>query len=860
MNRCGIRGVLFRKAAAIFIALCFLTAPITAMAEDGGKYFKKGRKFENAEEWDLAAEQYALALSNNPSNPEFKLHLIRALTRASLMFMERGKTLAEQTDYEGAYQAYRQAYSYDNTNELALTRMKEMLEKQGIPVDQSDLPQTEIKKASERVEQFNQLKPVMRKFKPKDIRFRDTPMSAIIRSLAEMEGLNVIFENTVTRQLETTKTNFELKGISAPRALEIFLTANRYNYAQVDRRTIIIFADALANRQRYDDLAMRTFYLKNVPMSEARGALQIAFAGKQLQVAELKQLNALMVRETPDNLKLVEAILNSIDKTQAEVVLDVNIYEVSNQAMQQIGNQFATPGDGITGTTVGNLGGIGQSGLRRVSPGGLFSPIFGAALAAPPTVLSLLQSKTDSKLVASTQIRAFEGKAATVNIGSRVPVQTATLPTSTVVTTPTNPQNPNQPNQPGGGQVLNPNSFGVAQFQYVDVGLNINITPTVLNDYVQMDMEIESTGLAAGPTPLNPAFTQRRMKGVARIKESETGVVANVMRLDNSSGRSGLPVISFLPIVGRLFSTPTTKTDNTNVVITVTPHVLRAPEVGPEDRLAIGPNGTALGPGVSVSLEELITRAEKAEEILQKASLPSGASQPQPNQTAGNANAGVAVKPNPVNNQPGGNGSVIQPTSSQTPVQPVQQPVQQLQPVPQQPPDQQPQQQPDSAQQQSVASPVTVTVRVLNDNIRVGQGGLIGIICTSSNASLAGAIIGMRFNPNVIKVTSVRDGGLLSLLGAQAEFTHTDGGDSVSISIQRPVGAQPVNANGQIALIYFQGVGEGSADLAMTDMQLFGPDGQAIPYTIINGNIQVQGGGQQTPPQPGDDDDDDDDE
>src|SRR5262249_34050909 len=149
--------------------------------------------------------------------------------------------------------------------------------------------------------------------------------------------------------------------------------------------------------------------------------------------------------------------------------------------------------------------------------------------------------------------------------------------------------------------------------QYVDVGLNIDIEPSVYDDYVQMKMSIESTGIAssaASASNPNPIFTQRRMKGVARIKEGETGIVANVMRLDNNKATSGIPVLSFLPIVGRLFSTP--KQDNAaiNVVITVTPHVIRSPEVGAADRLALGPNGTINAFGakanINVPLEEMI--------------------------------------------------------------------------------------------------------------------------------------------------------------------------------------------------------------------------------------------------------------
>jgi general secretion pathway protein D len=875
------RGII-HKMIALVLVLGFLFAPGVALADSSGKHFKRGKKHEVSEQWDLAAEEYALALNKEPGNAQYKLHLLRSLTNASLMFMDRGKALAEQKDYEGAYQAYRQAYSYDNTNELALTRMREMLVKQGIPLEQSELPEGEIKKASERADQVRSLTPLKRKFRTHTFNLgKDTTLDVLIRSLAERENINVIFDSSIARQMETTKMPFVVRDITIPRALDVIFTTNRLSFVPVDKRTIVVFQDALANRQRFDELVVRTFYLKSAPMEEARTAIQIAFSGKQVQVAPLKQLNALLIRDTPDNLKMIEALLNSIDKSQAEVVLDVNLYEVNDETSFRIGNQLGTDTNNDKRVpTLSNLGGIGQSALRANSPAGVFGPI-GLALAAPTSVISLLQSKSASKLIASTQIRAFENEAAQVNIGQRVPVRTATIPTgSTFIpgNNNNNQTNPNQQNPNQQGTVINQSStFGVEQIQYVDVGLNIDVTPTVSDDYVQMKMTIESTGVVSSNVSLNPTFTQRRMKGVARIKEGETGVVASVMRVGNSNSRSGFPILGFIPIVGRFFSTPDQKSDSTNVVITITPHVLRSPEFSEYDRLALGPNGTITGPGVNVSLEEMIIRADQDELQPQTASN-NGQGK---NNNAAQRNGGTAQNgtPGPVRQpvaNPGGN-RVIQPVGNQfTPSTPVNQepspspsgavtnPNNQTSLPPEPPPnvigsapnERRPnnfqQQQP---QQQQPISPVTVTVRVLNPQIKVGQGGLIGVILNSSGVNITNANMTLRFNSSVIKITSVRDGGLLSLLGAQAEFNSTDVGDSVTVNINRPPGSQPVQASGQLVLIYFQGVGEGSADLNIGEMELRGPNG-AIPVNIVNGNIEVQGNPQQQPP-PNEDDDDD---
>src|SRR5262249_1953389 len=145
---------------------------------------------------------------------------------------------------------------------------------------------------------------------------------------------------------------------------EIFFNANKLGFAQVDHRTIMVFQDAPQNKQRYEDLMVRTFYVKNADINDLRNVIQTAVGSKQ--IIPLKQLNALVVRDTPENLKMIESLLGTVDKAQSEVVLDVNLYEVSNDAMLQIGNQLLTAGDSsakVPGASLTNLGGIGQQGL-----------------------------------------------------------------------------------------------------------------------------------------------------------------------------------------------------------------------------------------------------------------------------------------------------------------------------------------------------------------------------------------------------------------------------------------------------------------------------------------------------------------
>ncbi len=842
---------IIQRLIAIILVIAIIT-PL-ALAGGGNKYFKKGRKFEAAEQWDLAAEQYALALSEDPGNPEYKLHLLRSLSRASLTFMERGKTLAEQGDYEGAYQAFRQAYSYDNSNEMALSRMKNMLEKLGISNDGADsFGNDDLKKTSLSNDTSNakNIALSISNFRPQNFSFREAPASVVINTIAKQSKLNVVYDDQIVRLIESKKVNFELEGVTAPKALEVFLATQRYAFAPITRRTIVIFQDVALNRQKYEDLLIRTFYIKNAVAKDIAQPLQQALTvpgtGKPIQIIPIDKLNALVVRETKENLALIETMLERLDKAQSEVVMDVNLYEVTDNALVQIGNQLLTStADRNVG--LNNLGGVGQNSLRRISPGGIFDSTLGIALSVPGSTISLLQTKSIGKLVASTQIRAFEGEAASVNIGSRVPIRSATIPTGTVVATGQGQgqgQNQNQFNFPG-------SIGGVEQITYENVGLNINISkPTVLYDYVQMMFEIESSSVVPASDPRsNPTFTQRKVKGTTRIKEGETSIVTSVMRLDRSEGASGLPVLSFIPIVGRFFATPNNSSMSTNIVVTVTPHVLRAPNVNESDLAMLSVN--------TLTLEQMVATADLLDQQDDEAKAkqnPQNTPQNNPQKSAPPQSnppiQGVTQRPvQPVQPQ-----NVTRPVSNNNlPLQNTTAPIQNPPPAPVDTGSSAPinnidktnnsdssNVEPEKNQEATSTSPVTVMARVLNPEVKTGQTGLIAVVLSSSNVPMLEANLALRFNPAVIKVTAVRDGGLMSLSGAIAEFNYSDGGDTVIVNARRPSGASPVPAFGQLALVYFQAVGAGSADLNLSEAQLIGANGQSLLVSLVNSNVEVK--------------------
>ncbi|HYY57156.1 MAG TPA: secretin N-terminal domain-containing protein, partial [Pyrinomonadaceae bacterium] len=614
-----------RSFAALLVTFCLLLTPITALAKKGEKNFKQGMRYEAAQQWDRAAQEFSLAVAADPANMEYQLHYRRALFNASQMFMIQGRSLAEQRDYIGAYNAFRQAYGYDQVNQLALSEMDRMLrlqnEKEGITTPNGSgangtgseprVSPTSYQSGSNAgtlsrggAATAQQEPPVAVPPRVEQLRVINYSgdLKSFIRSLAEQLNLNVIFDSQSFRQPRNIEIN--LRDVTTAQALDYIFLQEGLFFQKLSRRTIVV-ADQ-TRRPQYQQLVIRTFYLANVDPNETKTLIQQAIPPQQgrpqtIVIAD-KATNSLTVRDTAENVRLIGDIITSIDKDRAEVVMDVNIYEVSREDLLQFGNQL---GDS---TTLTNLGGL-QRGLsaflgdRSTAFTGVPTAA-GAALVIPASTISALQRKDRTKLIASTQVHAFNGEESTARIGQRVPVQTAqTFPFGTTGTT-------------GGttGGVNTGVGFagGFPVFNYEPTGLTLKFTPQVFpNLDVQVKMSIESKDVVNIGSP-TPTFTERTITGTARIQNNRTMMLASVAQDKQSEGRAGFPLLGLIPILGRLFSTPRRNNFQTDVVIAVTPRVLRAPAVTPRDEEQ-RPSGTLQTPTTG-SLEALLQDADREEQ------------------------------------------------------------------------------------------------------------------------------------------------------------------------------------------------------------------------------------------------------
>lgn len=852
-----------RTFVSLLLTCCLLIMPLTVMAKKGDSHFKKGLQFETAQQWEKAAQEFTLAVAADPANTEYQLHFRRASFNASQAFMQQGRALAEQRDYVGAFNAFRQAYGYDPVNTLAVSEMERMLRLQAIK-DGTVPPQTkESEDNGGGVPASGQMstEPTTQSTHTEQLRVigYSGDLKTFIRKLADELNLNVVFDRTSFAQPRQIDLN--LKEVTTGQALDYIFLQEGLFFQKLSRRTILV-ADQ-TRRAQYQQLVLRTFFLSNTDPVKAREivgqAIPPSVGRPQTIVVPDKDTNTLTVRDTAENVRLIGDLLQSIDKERPEVVMDVNIYEVSKTDLMQFGNQL---GDS---TSLVSLGGVRATGLtfggltRAVTGSGAAAAVipgaFGAALIMPSSALQMFQNKNNARLIASTQVHAFNNEESTARIGQRVPVQTAQQYPFGV--------------QTGTGTGTGTNGFPTGGFpviNYEPTGLTLKFTPLVYPNFdVQVKMSIESKDVA-GANSLTPTFTERTITGTARVQNNRTMMLASVSQEVQSNGRQGLPILGGLPIIGRLFASPTKENRQVDIVIAVTPRVLRAPAVTPRDE-EMRPSGTLSNPTTG-SLEAMIREADREDQIAAARKTPKveRTAQIEPSPLAGSSENRNTT---PSAEAQARAAAVLQPT---VPLETSRTQVAIDEPPPYVPA-------PKSLINNQAAAEVAAVNTGVNSNAlltslssqpkpidvsveksgasRVAKLNLVGTeeplkvgekrriaVQLNSEAPLGLAVLTLRFDPRVIGVRAVSAGSMFSggketLPGISQSI---DASGVCMISISALGGLAPMKGSGVMLFLDIEGVGAGDGSISFDKQKtnLMATDARDVLLDLSQGQIVVK--------------------
>ncbi len=566
------------KAAAAILTLTLLSSCVSYTA------YQRGRDAETSKDWDQALVFYEKALEIDPNNTRYKLSLLRARRESARSHFEKGKSLRAAA--ENANTAEEQlrlmkmaaaelelTVKLDSTNQFAAVELgKTVAYLQA--ANRADLDSRSIDEVKRRNRgnvtkaQPPDLNPASDE--PISLSFpRETPVKDIYRALGNAFGINILFDQAV----KDDRITIELRDVTAQQALERVMQAASHFYKVLDEKTIIVVPDNPQARRDYEDLVIRTFYLSNGDAEQVTNVVRTMIEARN--VFPLKALNAITIRDTADKVRIAEKIIEANDKAKAEVVVTVELVQLDVNKLRDIGmaitggsNMSATPFSGtdedgarvpFTGGTLGEIAQIlGSTGALRNN----------ISLTIPTATYSLVKTLGDSELLANPELRISEGEKATLHIGQRIPV-----PVSTFTTINTGGNNPYQPS---------------VSFQYQDVGIKVSMEPRVHHNRevtLKLTVEVSNQGdpvTVEGFLP-QPTFTTRTIESTIRLKDGETNFLAGLIQETAISSTTKTPFIGEIPFIGRLFSKTREDTRRTDLVLTMTPHIIRIPDITDDD-------------------------------------------------------------------------------------------------------------------------------------------------------------------------------------------------------------------------------------------------------------------------------------
>jgi general secretion pathway protein D len=517
-------------------------------------------------DWDEAVLQYMKAAEERPENLAYKASLIRAKIKASQVHFEKGKDFEKAGVLERAMIEYQQAVQLDPTNQYAqaqLDRAREAWQAQRQNREANTIDQMKKKSRGTRP-QPPQLNP--RSDKPISMDFPE-PVSIfqIYKALGNSFGINILFDPNLKDQ----EISIQLQEVTAQSALETLMRSANHFYKVLDEHSIIIAQDTPQNRRTYEDLVIQTFFLSNSEVKEMMTILRSLVDAKKIATNE--QLNAIILRDTVDKVKVAERIIEANDKSKAEVVIDVELLQINSGQLRNLGmllqpysiGQSVDLGGTAGGTGTGGTGGTGTTTAGRVRVSDLeFLNQSNWVLTIPSFIYNFAKENSNAQLLAKPQLRITEGEKASLTIGDKVPIPLTTFNTSNTV----------------GGSIV-----PITSFQYQDVGIKIDLEPRVHHNRevtLKVKIAVDQINSYRGDQPI---IGTRTIESVIRLQDGETNFMAGLIRTDENNSETGIPGLSEIPLIGRLFSNKRTDAQRTDVILTLTPHIIRNAEITEED-------------------------------------------------------------------------------------------------------------------------------------------------------------------------------------------------------------------------------------------------------------------------------------
>jgi general secretion pathway protein D len=578
-----------RLSLALFCM--FVGVALGGCPKNGNSSYKAGEKALDLKDYDAAVEYYGKAFAADPKNPFYRIKLNDARFEAGQLHLHNGLKLRDKGDLQGAISEFQRAQVLDPSSVIVDQELKKTLDMLADRVrsneQQGEQPLIENGEPS-LASAPPELKPLSRA--PISLKMSNDA-KIVFDTIGKLAGLTVIYDP----DLQARRITAELNNVTLEQALDIVSLESKAFWKPITENIIMVIPDQTQKRRDYDEQVVRTFYLSNV--AAAQDLTEITTGLRQmLDLKRLQQVNAqnaIIIRDTPDKLALVDKIIKDIDKAKPEVVIQVEILQASTDNMKNLGilppqsttvtinpNYSSTSTSSGTSTTTTNNG-IQLNQLTHLNQSDVVFTI-------PSATANFLMTDSATKIIQNPEIRAIDGQQAKLNIGQRVPVATGSFQAGVGVgTTAVNP-------------LVN------TQFQYIDVGVNIDVTPHIHpNREVSMKLQVEVSSVASYATIggiQQPVIAQNKTQEEIRLKEGEVSVLAGLIQRIDTKTLNGWPWLANVPIMRYLFSADNTDIQDSEVLIVLTPRIVRMPDWSKANLRALY-SGTETVPAVRKELD-----------------------------------------------------------------------------------------------------------------------------------------------------------------------------------------------------------------------------------------------------------------
>jgi len=791
------------------LLLCGVASFITASAhaQSAAKWDKRGQDAEARQDFDAAYEDFHNAVLKKPKDLVFTEHFDHMRYQAAVAHVDRGRVLRQNGDLQGAMAQFTRALQIDSGNQAAQQEINSIQKEQQVERDNTPQAREQMSRQNETLSTLGsiagpvELKPVSND--PITLHMVED-VKVIYEAIGKAAGLNVLFDPDYSSK----RIPVDLTNVTLSDALRIVGTISGTFYKPITSNTIFVATNSRTKRTDLDEQAVQTFYLTNA--SQQNDANEVVIAIRNLLDPSVKiylvpSQNAIVMRATPDQLLLAQKLLNDLDRARPEVVVDVAVLEVNKNVEHNLGitlpqsitltpqaNPNTTTSSSSTSTTTGTTttSNFTLNTLAHLNANNFAVGISGGTLNA-------LLTDADTRVLQNPSIRATDGQRATMKIGEKIPVATGSY---------------------NAGVSTGVASIGVqTQFTYLDIGVNIDMTPTVHYDHeVTLKMKIEVLSQVTSVTisgVTEPVIGQRTSEQVITLKDGEPSLLAGIITKSDSLNINGTPGLGELPFLKYFFSSRDKINDKTEIVFIIIPHIVRESIL---TRANVRPIDTGTGQSI-----ELRRDASANDSDLEPINSMKPRTPVAPTSAANAAstmvqqlNQQAAPTAPPANYVPGAQTTPTESTPAPTP---------EAQP----------------ATPTTGGPPVSFTVVPPDSTQAVGSSFQVAVMLGNGH-DVSSVPLQLQFNPAFLQLVNVDAGDFLGKDGQAVSLVHREDKGLVAISSIRPPNTPGVSGTGSLCTLTFKAIAPGTSSLTLVKVGAINSAQANLPAVGSQATVHVK--------------------